>query len=256
VNTAVYDAVIHGRGLLMHYQPIVDLQSGAICHYEALVRISQDDELIQPSNIFPVIEARRLEVELDRAVIRQVQADLKAGRVQPGTGVSINLSGPTLVHEQVCNWLAGFQPHLKDYRVMIEVTETALITQIGLANENLACLHGQGFEIALDDFGSGYSSVRYLASMPVDVVKFDISLIQGLLDETQGNIVSHLAQMILESGHQLVAEGIEDAATLHAVREAGFVRGQGYLVGRPSEKASRARMSFDNVTQFPGNRCA
>jgi len=256
VNTAVYDAVIHGRGLLMHYQPIVDLQSGAICHYEALVRISQDDELIQPSNIFPVIEARRLEVELDRAVIRQVQADLKAGRVQPGTGVSINLSGPTLVHEQVCNWLAGFQPHLKDYRVMIEVTETALITQIGLANENLACLRGQGFEIALDDFGSGYSSVRYLASMPVDVVKFDISLIQELLDETQGNIVSHLAQMILESGHQLVAEGIEDAATLDAVREAGFVRGQGYLVGRPSEKASRARVSFDNVTQFPGNRCA
>ena len=256
VNTAVYDAVIHGRGLLMHYQPIVDLQSGAICHYEALVRILQDDELIQPSNIFPVIEARRLEVELDRAVIRQVQADLKAGKVQPGTGVSINLSGPTLVHEQVCSWLAGFQPHLKDYRVMIEVTETALITQIGLANENLACLRGQGFEIALDDFGSGYSSVRYLASMPVDVVKFDISLIQGLLDETQGNIVSHLAQMILESGHQLVAEGIEDAATLDAVREAGFVRGQGYLVGRPSEKASRARMSFDNVTQFPGNRCA
>jgi EAL domain-containing protein (putative c-di-GMP-specific phosphodiesterase class I) len=62
--------------------------------------------------------------------------------------------------------------------------------------------------------------------------------------------------MILESGHQLVAEGIEDAATLDAVREAGFVRGQGYLVGRPSEKVSRARVSFDNVTQFPGNRCA
>ncbi len=256
VNTAVYEAVIHGRGLLMHYQPIVDLETGAICHYEALVRISQDDELIQPSNIFPVIEARRLEVELDRAVIGQVQADLKAGKVQAGTGVSINLSGPTLVHDQVCSWLAGFRPHLKDFRVMIEVTETALITQIGLANENLACLRGQGFEIALDDFGSGYSSVRYLASMPVDVVKFDISLIQGLLDETQGNIVSHLAQMILESGHQLVAEGIEDAATLDAVREAGFVRGQGYLVGRPSDKASRARVLFDNVTQFPGNRCA
>lgn len=256
VNTAVYDAVVYGKGLTMHYQPIVDLETGAVCHYEALVRISQDGELIQPSNIFPVVEARRLEVELDRAVIRQVMGDLEAGKVAPGTGVSINLSGPTLVHEQVCDWLAGFQSLLGDYRVMIEVTETALITQIGLANDNLARLRDHGFEIALDDFGSGYSSVRYLANMPVGVVKFDISLIQGLRDETQGSMVLHLAQMILASGHRLVAEGIEDAATLDVVRESGFVLGQGYLMGRPTEQAQLTSVRFDNVAQFPNNRCA
>jgi len=256
VNTAVYDAVVYGRGLVMHYQPIVDLTDGSICHYEALVRIQQDGELIQPSNIFPVVEARRLEVELDRAVIRQVLADLAAGKVQAGTGVSINLSGPTLVHDQVCTWMGEFLPYLNDYKVMIEVTETALITQIGLANENLSRLRQRGFEIALDDFGSGYSSVRYLASMPVDVVKFDISLVQGLQDETQGNMVTHLAQMILESGHQLVAEGIEDNATLEAARVAGFVRGQGYLMGRPGEMAGPARVPLGNVTQFPAGRRA
>lgn len=256
VNTAVYDAVIYGTGLVMHYQPIVDLKDGDICHYEALVRIQQDGELINPSNIFPVIEARRLEVELDRAVIRQVVADLTAGKVRPGTGVSINLSGPTLVHDQVCTWLSEFQPLLKNYRVMIEVTETALITQIGLANENLSKLRRRGFEVALDDFGSGYSSVRYLASMPVDVVKFDISLVHGLQDKTQGNIVTHLAQMIVQSGHQLVAEGIEDTATLEAARAAGFARGQGYLLGRPSAKAALGKVPFDNVTRFPLDRRA
>jgi len=182
--------------------------------------------------------------------------DLRAGKLQPGTGVSINLSGPSVIHDQVCSWLDEFEPFLKDYRVMIEVTETALITQIGLANENLSKLRKRGFEIALDDFGSGYSSVRYLSSMPVDVVKFDISLVQGLCDKTQGNMVTHLAQMILESGHQLVAEGIEDTATLQAARAAGFVRGQGFLMGKPAARAGRSKIPFDNVTQFPSDRRA
>jgi EAL domain-containing protein (putative c-di-GMP-specific phosphodiesterase class I) len=256
VNTAVYDAVIYGTGMSMHYQPIVDLGDGSICHYEALVRIEQDGELIMPSNIFPVVEARRLEVELDRAVLRSVLADLAAGKIPPDTGVSINLSGPSLVHEQMKSWLMDFKPYLARYRIMIEVTETALITQLGLANENLAQLREQGFEIALDDFGSGYSSVRYLATMPVDVVKFDITLVQGLQDDSQRIMVTHLAQMILESGHQLIAEGIENTSTLEAVRSAGFARGQGYLFGRPAAQAALSRIAFDNVTQFPSDRRA
>lgn len=256
VNTAVFDAVNFSKGLVMHYQPIVDLNTGAVCHYEALVRIEQDGELIMPSSIFQVVEARRLEVELDRAVLRQVLDDMRGGRLAPGTGVSINLSGPTLVHDRVCAWLDAFKPLLGDYRVMIEVTETALITQIGLANENLSRLRQRGFEIALDDFGSGYSSVRYLASMPVDVVKFDIGLVQGLRDDSQRVMVSHLAQMILESDHELVAEGIEDAVTLDAARAAGFGRGQGYLIGRPSQDAVKPLAAQANITPLPADRRA
>jgi EAL domain-containing protein (putative c-di-GMP-specific phosphodiesterase class I) len=203
-----------------------------------------------------VVEARRLELELDRAVIRRVVTDVKEGRVRPGTGVSLNLSGPTLVHDQVCIWMEEFRPFLKDYRVMIEVTETALITQIGLANQNLIRLRAQGFEVALDDFGSGYSSVRYLGSMPVDVVKFDISLVQQLLNSSQRKLVTHLAQMIQEVGPQLVAEGIEDMALLDAARSAGFDRGQGFLIGVPASRADRNRIAFDNVTAFPSDRRA
>lgn len=242
LNNAVYDAAVRGEGLIMHYQPIVDFESGKICHYEALLRIWHSKGLIPLTQIMPVVEARRLEVELDRAVMRQVLADLAAGKICTGTGISLNLSGPTLVHDQVCHWLGRFRPFLSDYRVMIEVTETALITQIGVANENLLRLREHGFDIALDDFGSGYSSVRYLASMPVDVVKFDISLVKGLHDDSQANMVKHLAQMILESGHHLVAEGIEDLDMLQAARAAGFARGQGYLLGRPAEQARLDRV--------------
>jgi diguanylate cyclase (GGDEF)-like protein len=256
VNTAVYDAITHGDGLTMHYQPIVAFDGSEVCYYEALVRIEQDGEIIQPSNILPVVEARRLEVELDRAVLRAVLADLRQQKLPAGTGVSINLSGPTLVHEGIEMWLADFLPLLADYRIMLEVTETASVTQIGLANEHLSRLRAAGFLVAIDDFGSGYSSVRYLASMPVDIVKFDISLIQGLQDESQRRMVRHLAQMILESGHRLVAEGIEDSATLDAVIAAGFEMGQGYLFGRPAATVQRTRQAVGNVTPFPSGRRA
>jgi EAL domain-containing protein (putative c-di-GMP-specific phosphodiesterase class I) len=136
------------------------------------------------------------------------------------------------------------------------VTETASVTQIGLANLHLAGLRRAGFQIAIDDFGSGYSSVRYLANMPVDVVKFDISLVQGLRDENQGRMVRHLAQMILEFGHRLVAEGIEDRATLDVAIAAGFDMGQGHLLGRPAATVRRTRMPLDNVTPFPSGRRA
>ena len=167
--------------------------------------------------------------------------------MQRGSGVSINLSGPTIINKNIPEWLAAFRPLLTDYRIVLEVTETALITQVAIASEHLSQLRDQGFEIALDDFGSGYSSFRYLASMPVDTVKFDISLIRSLADDSQRRIVEHLVAMISEIGHRLVAEGIEDEDTLESVRQAGFTLGQGYFFGRPSESAWRSDFEIDNV---------
>ncbi len=233
INNAVYEAVTQGSGLTMFYQPIMDLTNSGIVYYEALLRIRHEGEWIMPCNIFPVVEARRLEVDLDRMVFRRVVQDLRNGLIPPGTGVSINLSGPSVVWAQLDESLSEFRPYLEQYRIVLEVTETTLITQIGMATENLGRLRRQGFSIALDDFGSGYSSIRYLASMPVDTVKFDIALIRCLEDPDQRNIVLHLAHMILESGNKLVAEGIESAELLEQVRELGFNYGQGYHIGHP-----------------------
>ncbi len=233
INTAVFEAVTHGTGLVMAYQPIMDLRRSRVAYYEALARIHHENEWIMPSNIFPIVEARRLEVEFDRAIIERVRQDLMQGVIPAGSGVSINLSGPSLVRAQIEEWLATLQPFLSDYKVLLEVTETALITQIGLATENLARLRKLGFNIALDDFGSGYSSMRYLATMPVDTVKFDIALIRCLNDRNRCAMVQHLARMILELGHKLVAEGLEDAALVQQVKALGFDFGQGYYFGRP-----------------------
>ncbi len=233
INNAIYEAIINGTGLKMSYQPVVDLRDDSVAYFEALLRIDYEDEQIMPSNILPVVEARRLETELDRAVIKCIRNDIEAGRIPRGSGLSINVSGPTISSPDVVGWLMDLKPYLKTHRFILEITETALITQLGLATETLRHLRYDGFQVALDDFGSGYSSVRYLASMPVDIVKFDISLIRLLNSPSQRSIVLHLASMIIESGHGLVAEGIETERLLDHIRDAGFTHGQGYLFGRP-----------------------
>ncbi|RDH92194.1 MAG: GGDEF-domain containing protein [endosymbiont of Seepiophila jonesi] len=233
-HNAVYDAVTHGTGLHMFYQPIVKLQDGTIQYYEALLRISHGNRWILPSHIFPLIEARRLEIDLDRVVINRVLEDLENNRIPAGTGISVNISAPTAINQYLTEWLKDFLPYLKTHKLVIEITETALITQLKTATKNLTALRKMGFQIALDDFGSGYSSLRYLATMPVDIVKFDISLTRNVDNEAQNRIIGHLVQMITESGHQLVAEGIETEEMSQKLASLGFVFGQGYLFGKPS----------------------
>jgi EAL domain-containing protein (putative c-di-GMP-specific phosphodiesterase class I) len=126
-----------------------------------------------------------------------------------------------------------------------------LITQLHQASANLNKLRQDGFKIALDDFGSGYSSLGYLANMPVDVIKFDISMVRHLdAGGRQGLIVENLAAMIIKAGYHLVAEGIETEKTLQKIVEVGFSRGQGYLFGHPENTCrDAAQFSFFNKTE-------
>ncbi|MCU7905154.1 MAG: bifunctional diguanylate cyclase/phosphodiesterase [Candidatus Thiodiazotropha sp. (ex Epidulcina cf. delphinae)] len=232
-HSAVYEAIASGSGLIMHYQPIVNLERGEPHYYEALARIVHEGQLIMPSHIFPLVEARSLELDLDRQVIAKIISDLQNRVIPIGTGVSINISAPTLVESELLNWLTVFKTYMKDYKLLIEVTETALITQLQTARNNLESLRSMGFRVALDDFGSGYSSLRYLGAMPVDVVKFDIALTRLVDDQTNNPILNYLAKMITESGHLLVAEGIETAQAAEQLAKLGFRYGQGYYYGRP-----------------------
>ncbi|MCU7803773.1 MAG: bifunctional diguanylate cyclase/phosphodiesterase [Candidatus Thiodiazotropha sp. (ex Lucinoma borealis)] len=233
-HSAVYEAITRGTGLVMHYQPIVNLEDGKPQYYEALLRIVHEGQLIMPSHIFPLVEARSLELDLDRQVIAKIIEDLQNQVIPIGTGVSINISAPAIVESELLKWLAAFKPHMNDYKLLIEVTETALITQLQTARNNLESLRSMGFRVALDDFGSGYSSLRYLGAMPVDVVKFDITLTRLLDDEANSPILNYLAKMITESGHLLVAEGIESVETAEQLAKLGFRYGQGYYFGRPT----------------------
>lgn len=233
INNIVYEAITEGTGICMHYQPIVTLNNLSPDYYEALIRIERDDKTVMPGDIFQLVEARRLEIEMDMAILKAIYTDLQGNIIPHGTGISVNVSGKSITNQDIVNQLKKFSIFINDFKLVLEVTETALITQIDEASINLRILRDMGFLVALDDFGSGYSSVRYLASMPVDIVKFDISLIRSLADQSQKTIVKHLASMISETGHKLVAEGIETEELLKKVTELNFAYGQGYLFGKP-----------------------
>ncbi len=246
-NEAVYRAIIHGEGVQMHYQPVRDTGGSGRSYYESLIRLERGGRLIYPGEIFPVVESRHLELDLDQAVIRQVLSDLEAGLIPEGTGVSVNLSAPSIVHDEVTEWLQPFLAFRDRYRLIVEVTETSLITQMDAARDNLAQMRRLGFLIALDDFGSGYSSLRYLTSMPVDIVKFDISLVHALEIPAQRRLVQHLVELIKDAGQQVVAEGIETEEMLEAVTQVGFHCVQGYLLGKPE----RLKRPNDPVSATP-----
>ncbi len=234
ITAAVLDAIENGTNMSIHYQPIVNTETRQVSHYEALVRINDPAGLITPADIFPVVARRRQEVELDKAVIRSILSDLASGHFPMGAGVAVNVSAALLALNDFCEQFSEFVPYLEQHPVIIEVTETNYISHLQHASECLQKLRENGFTIALDDFGSGYSSLRYLANMPVDIVKFDISMVRALkTDDRSRAMIADTAQLIHNAGYTLVAEGIEDEETLQCVLTLSPKYLQGYLFGYP-----------------------
>jgi diguanylate cyclase (GGDEF)-like protein len=235
INNIVFEAIETGKGIEMHYQPIINLSNNSIGYYEALLRVKSENEFIPLGEVFELIEAKKLDYELDVAIFKQIVYDFERSIIPAGSGVSINVSGPAIIHNKIIKQLSAFVPFLSQFKIVLEITETSLITNINQATENINKLKSHGFLIALDDFGSGYSSISYLSSMPVDIVKFDISLIRQLANDKQLSIISHLVKMIRETGHLLVAEGIETEETNEIIKQLGFDFAQGFLYGKPSK---------------------
>jgi len=234
LNT-VLSAIHTGQYIEMNYQPIVSLTNNEL-YYESLIRISTPQERIFPNDIFTVVNRRRLEVALDKQVIQKTLQAFINSSLPAGTGLSINLSGKTLLQSDLLALLSPFLPYIHDYKIVIEVTETSLIEHFDYVGALLSQLREQGFLIALDDFGSGYSSIRYLANMPVDIIKFDMSLLRALEqgDAKTQTILLSTANMIRAAGYQLVVEGVETEAQIELCKQLGATHAQGYLYGKPN----------------------
>jgi len=228
--SAIYQTIQDPFLMEMHYQPVVQLDSREPAYVEALSRISLNGETILPGDIFPVVQARRIDAEYDQAVIQAVQRDMEFGRVPAHLGVSINVSAVGLLSNKVTDMLVLLKRVYPEYKLVVEITETALIEQIDQATRQIHKLREAGCLIALDDFGSGYSSLRYLASMPVDLVKFDISMMRLLEqgDDRQKQVVREVAHLVRSAGYKMVAEGIESQSMLDQAMSLGFDYAQGY----------------------------
>ncbi len=233
-TSALFQALATPGMVELHYQSVHSLPGRKVGYYEALARIRYNGTLIMPSAFLPVVSSRRLETEFDLAVLHQADADLSSGQLPAGIGVSINLSAQSISRPEIVSRLLELSRHNARHPLMLEITETSLITQMVEVRTYLDLLRTVNYRIAMDDFGTGYSPLRYLVDLPVDVVKFDISLVNKLgQDDRAGRVVADFARMMSDAGYELVAEGVETDAVLRKVESLGIAHVQGYLLSLP-----------------------
>ncbi|WP_067509228.1 bifunctional diguanylate cyclase/phosphodiesterase [Actinoplanes sp. TFC3] len=226
----------------LQYQPLVRLDTGEIAGVEALVRWhSPARGLVSPVDFIPIAEESGLIIELGQWVLETSAAQVAAWRrVSPDLTLNVNVSGIQLVHPRfaanVTRALAV--AGLPSSAVTLELTESVLMSDPGAAVASLASLRELGVHLSIDDFGTGYSSLAYLRELPVDELKIDRAFIARA--ELTGEDLA-LVRTIVELGHilglRVVAEGIENAAQLEALRRLGCSYGQGFHLCRPMNSA-------------------
>ena len=225
--------------LRLHYQPKVDAASGVIVGAEALVRwLHPQRGLVPPGDFIPLAEESGLIGPLTEWVLETACADQRqrADAGLPVLPVSVNLAAPTLADAALPDRLLRLlaRHDLTPACLVLEVTESLLMSDVDRAVARLGALRAQGFAMALDDFGTGYSSLSYLNRFPVDELKIDRSFITEV---AQGGRHSAIAASIIalgrEFGLRVVAEGVETAAQADALLRLGCRQQQGYLHARP-----------------------
>jgi diguanylate cyclase (GGDEF)-like protein len=228
------------------YQPVVRIDTGAYVGDEALIRWhhAQHGELL-PSRFIPIAESTGTIVALGEWVLNRALLDLASAGHDRSVGV--NISGLQLLQSDVPAVVAaGLERHgLPAERVVVEITESAILPASARIRDQLAELRQMGVQVAIDDFGSGYSSIGYLDWIPVDVVKLDRSFVLGDLDRRRRTLIAATAQLIRSIGARSLAEGIETDEQWDVVREAGVDFGQGYMFGAPQLLADEEKPAED-----------
>jgi diguanylate cyclase (GGDEF)-like protein len=226
----------------LHYQPLVRLEDGAVTGVEALLRWQHPTRgLIPPIEFIPFAEETGLIVDIGRWVLREGCRQARALRdritapVSPTVG--INLSVKQLFHSDIVDDVsaaliaAGLEPDA----LILEITESVMMTDTELAINRLQALRALGVRLAMDDFGTGYSSLSSLSLFPLDILKMD----RSLLAAGAAPVTSGLASAVLSLGEtfqlEVVAEGIEYPEQSSTLKELGCDTGQGFYFARPME---------------------
>nr|WP_043481773.1 GGDEF domain-containing protein [Janthinobacterium sp. HH01] len=237
----LYD-ILARRQLSALFQPIVHMQSGEIIAYEGLIRGPSDSPLHAPMNLFKVARANGLTVEVEH-LCRRVVLERFAELNLPGK-LFLNVSPECLLqrdarHGETLEYIhqIGINPD----RVIIELTENQPTYDYELMREAVLHYRTMGFQIAIDDLGEGFSSLRLWSELRPEYVKIDMHFIQGINhDPVKLQFVRSIQEIADKSDTLVIAEGIETQAELLVLRDVGVAFGQGYHLGRPHAQPARA----------------
>jgi EAL domain-containing protein (putative c-di-GMP-specific phosphodiesterase class I) len=228
--------------LSIHYQPVFDLVTGRPVYAEALVRWNHPQRgYISPEEFIPVAEEMGLLSEIGRYVLRDACQQVVRWRLLPAAkdmSIAVNVSAYQLYDNRFVGEVeaALVDSGLPPSGLVLELTESALLSDTDRVHHRLARLREIGVKIAIDDFGTGYSSLSYLRRLPIDILKIDRSFVSELGTASNAQARS-LVRSIVGLGHDLcltvVAEGIETQNELDDVRAARCDLGQGFFLGEP-----------------------
>ena len=242
---AVAQMVRDGSGLELVAQPVVRTADERVEYCEILARMQINGRPLSPGVFLPLVERLHLQAAFDQRVIEQMTARL--GQAPCNRGFSINLSAEALQHPQLQDWLTDLAAFTADHKIVLEVTETTLVQDLSTAQKTLGDLRAMGFKVAIDDFGSGYSSISYLAHLSADIIKFDRSLVLAAnSDERSRALILGLARSLRELGYDVVFEGIEDAPMCRQFAHMA-THIQGFVYARP--------MPLDEAAAFEATPC-
>jgi diguanylate cyclase (GGDEF)-like protein/PAS domain S-box-containing protein len=230
---------LSAREFVLHYQPMVNMRTGAVVGAEALVRWQHPERgLVPPGMFLPVIEDHPLAIELGEWVIDTALAQMEswqaAGFDMP---VSVNVGALQLQQEEFVDRLRALlaaHPLVKPSSLRLEVVETSALEDVILVSHVFDACRKIGVSFALDDFGTGYSSLTYLKRLPADVLKIDQSFVRDMLIDAENlTILEGVLGMALAFRRQVVAEGVETVDHGRMLLRLGCELGQGYGIARP-----------------------
>ncbi len=242
---------IERRAFFLHYQPQVDARSGALRGFEALLRW-RDEELglVSPAEFIPACEETGLIAPLGEWVLAEACAmarrlnELSPRRLKIGVNVSVVQLMQSGFAARALEVIvqSGAAPSMLE----LEITESVMMDAHDVGVSQLRELAAAGLDIALDDFGAGYSSLNYLRRLPIRVLKLDKSFVDHLPDDADDSRLIHsIVRIARDMDLEVVAEGVESAAQQRALSEFGCHWLQGYLIGRPMPADAASRVATE-----------
>lgn len=258
ITAEMLSTALESGALRVHYQPKVSCAKGTLVGFEALVRWEHPEfGTILPDRFIPVAERSGLISRLTRQVIEQALSWMSRSLQDPDIKISLNLSASSLDDRELARWISRrcSELSIQPGRVTIEMTETTAVKDPVEMLEILTKFRITGFDLSIDDFGVGYSSLIQLVRLPFSEIKIDKVFVgsAGESDESR-KIVSAVVSLGRALGLYVTAEGVEDARTLEYLRQIGCDAAQGYLIARPMDAAAalewvRSRGSHRHDTQ-------
>lgn len=224
---------------VLHYQPKINMRTGAVIGLEALIRWQHPERgLLLPAAFLPIIENHPLSIAVGEWVLRTVLGQMSAWHAAgENQAVSVNIGAYQLQQSDFVTRLTAMlhdHPDIEHHLLELEVLETSALENISQVSGVMQACHALGVRFALDDFGTGYSSLTYLKHLPVDLLKIDQSFVFGMLEDADDRaIVEGVIGLVRAFRREVIAEGVETLAHGELLLKLGCELAQGYGIARP-----------------------